>query len=385
MAKFWLIFVRNEVNMSGYTEIVNTLKEIRNFLQSKMTPQLMNAIQGAATAIQQSLGDPSVQANLKASLAQLNQLLTQVNQGKCVENLADIAADLHKIMKEIDPQAIGNIIGTLNNLLTEADKAGMVKNIMTALSETPELTPAMQNIICTRALAEFCYQHAPYFCFPANVPREIINGVIDVPQGLYKLCTTNPLRTGSNIYNTFFTATGRQGFVNSIYQHPIRFLTSTATSYGLSVGSNQLLMRANTYFSSAPISSTNSFMRAPAITPSLYASSTSSLVATEGIALATGTLAQQESLLSDNVANPSEQEMVESVGDVSPVSEQSFRQLVNSLESRNILNLDTLYTAITEWHQNITQEARKKILNKPEFRQEETAMLLHMKIYVKKI
>jgi hypothetical protein len=93
----------------------------------------MNSLQGAADAVQRTLGDPNLQANLKASLNQLKILLENVNKNDLVGQLSGMTHDIREILQHIDPQTVGNIISALSNLLTEAEKAGLIQNIMKAL------------------------------------------------------------------------------------------------------------------------------------------------------------------------------------------------------------------------------------------------------------
>lgn len=119
--------------MSGYTEVVNTLKEIRDFLKNKMTPEFMNSVQSAANAIRNLLGDPNLGPNINDTLVQLQQLLEQIRTEDLVGKVADVAEQVRTLLAQLDPEKISSIINSLNKLLEEADKAGLIDNVIKAL------------------------------------------------------------------------------------------------------------------------------------------------------------------------------------------------------------------------------------------------------------
>ncbi len=125
--------------MSGYTEIVNTLKEIRTFLQQRLTPELMHSLQVALNNINNLLSDPNLQANLRSSLEGMARLLRSLNEQNVAGEIANTAKKIQEILGKIDPAAVANIIKTLDNLLSSAEKANLIENIVKALNSVSSL------------------------------------------------------------------------------------------------------------------------------------------------------------------------------------------------------------------------------------------------------
>lgn len=131
--------------MSGYTEIIKTLKEIRRFLQGKLTPQLMNSLQGAANAIQGFLGDPALGANLREALTQINSLLQDVNKADIVNQLPQLMQSLQSATNVIqgllgDPALQAN----LRESLTQINTLLQTVNTSSIVNQLPQLMQSLQ-------------------------------------------------------------------------------------------------------------------------------------------------------------------------------------------------------------------------------------------------
>ncbi len=100
------------------------------------------------------------------------------------------------------------------------------------ISNPPELKPEVAEIIRARAYIEFCKQASPYFFAPYNMPREILNGVIDLPVGVWNV-VRHPINTVTSIAWNFFTPAGWYSMGSNLWNHPTRMLTTSATTAGV--------------------------------------------------------------------------------------------------------------------------------------------------------
>lgn len=99
---------------------------------------------------------------------------------------------------------------------------------------SPDLSILVVKIITFRAILEFANEYAPYLCFPYNLPRDVFNGVVDIPLGLYTT-VRHPINTLINLFG-LLSPKGATQFFQGVYNHPARFLTSSAASYGIGCG-----------------------------------------------------------------------------------------------------------------------------------------------------
>lgn len=97
------------------------------------------------------------------------------------------------------------------------------------------LDDTMVEIIKVRAFAEFCQSTACYFFGLYPLPRELYNGVLDIPRGLWHTLR-HPIETIQGL-GTLFTKEGWANLGQSLIHHPLRVLTPAllpgACSYGL--------------------------------------------------------------------------------------------------------------------------------------------------------
>lgn len=97
------------------------------------------------------------------------------------------------------------------------------------------LNERMITIIQARAFAEYVRVNAAYFFGLYPIPRDLFNGVLDIPRGFYQLFR-HPIQTFYGIGN-LLTLEGWQNLGRAFYYHPVRMLTPSlvggATSYAL--------------------------------------------------------------------------------------------------------------------------------------------------------
>ncbi|MBA2650447.1 MAG: hypothetical protein H0U75_12800 [Legionella sp.] len=136
----------------------------------------------------------------------------------------------------------------------------------------PMLNERVPSIIRNRALAEFCYQTAPFLCFPRNIPRDVCNGIIDVPMGAYQL-VRHPLESISNIGHTLFTLDGLRSLGRGISSHPLRVISGQVISAGVGMGVSAGLTHRASMLSQPPAAIHGRFLFAsPPPVPSSVAS-----------------------------------------------------------------------------------------------------------------
>lgn len=101
-----------------------------------------------------------------------------------------------------------------------------------------ELDKTMIDIIRARAFAEFCQNTSRYFFGLYPVPRELYNGVLDFPRGIWHTIR-HPINTIKG-FGSLFTTDGWTNIGRSIWHHPIRVLTPAVISGGCSYGVGHL-------------------------------------------------------------------------------------------------------------------------------------------------
>ncbi len=101
------------------------------------------------------------------------------------------------------------------------------------------LNERMITIIQARAFAEYVRVNAAYFFGLYPIPRELLNGVLDIPRGFYQLFR-HPIQTFDGVGN-LLKLEGWQNLGCAFYYHPVRMLTPSlvggATSYALKASS----------------------------------------------------------------------------------------------------------------------------------------------------
>ena len=120
------------------------------------------------------------------------------------------------------------------------------------------LSPAAVDLIVARAYVRFFTQTTGYFFFPYNTPREVYNGIWDVPMGILDLAVgtakgvkysaeflleNGPIETASAVRDASICVwenmTKEQvqnmggAIATAILNHPVRMATSTVISYNL--------------------------------------------------------------------------------------------------------------------------------------------------------
>ncbi len=101
------------------------------------------------------------------------------------------------------------------------------------------LNERMIAIIQARAFAEYVRVNAAYFFGLYPIPRELFNGILDIPKGIYQL-VRHPVQTFYGLGN-LLTFEGWHNLGRAFYYHPVRMLTPSlvggATSYAVKVSS----------------------------------------------------------------------------------------------------------------------------------------------------
>lgn len=238
--------------------------------------------------------------------------------------------------------------------------------------EKPLLTEQAQDIIRARAYIEFCRQTAPYLCFPRNVPREIYNGVIDLPFGLYHT-VRHPLQTAINLGTTFFTVDGWKNTGSRVYFHPIRFFTTQAVAAGVSIGASHILHQAavipsakaatvtgakslSAHTAAAHPATTHTLLAHPATTHAATTHTVASQASATSITVETG-LAAGSGVLSNvsaqnsNIVTIEEKTSQQPENDAPLITPELFLQLITRFGE--VGDLISMYDEMLDWYGKI--------------------------------
>lgn len=128
--------------MSGYNEVIDTLKEIRRFLTNKLNPQLMASVQSTMDLIQARLGDP----NIPVVVGELRTTLEKIDAEHLIENLSGMATEINRVIKELDPATVKDISDNLKDLLRAANKAQLVDEVSKVLHTINSVTDFIASV-----------------------------------------------------------------------------------------------------------------------------------------------------------------------------------------------------------------------------------------------
>lgn len=133
--------------MAGYTEVVNTLREIRTFLRQTLTPQFMASLQKAINSVNQLLQDPKFSREIQQSVHKFLDLLNTLDKSKAIEQLTQAAAKINELLDSVDAKEFGELISALKNISTVINNFIMhVERIGNKLDEITQ-NPSIKKIL----------------------------------------------------------------------------------------------------------------------------------------------------------------------------------------------------------------------------------------------